>query len=91
MPELTSGTGCDSEVAGYVLDNRAAEDFFAHLMPFLLFFIESHDRAERPSLTLAVGCTGGKHRSVAVAEKIREMLESKGVAVDLFHRDIDRA
>lgn len=90
VPELSPGTGRDIQVASYVLDNGTAEDFFARFLPFLLFLIESHDRAKRPSLTLAVGCTGGKHRSVAVAERLKQLLEKSGVRVELAHRDIER-
>ncbi len=90
VPELSSGTGRDSEVAGYVLNNGEAEGFFARFIPFLLFFLQTHDKAGRPPHTLAVGCTGGRHRSVAVAEKLKDMMEQQGVTVALTHRDIER-
>lgn len=88
--ELSPGTGLDKNVAGYVLDNRAADVFFQHFEPFILHFIQSHADTKRKTLRLGVGCTGGRHRSVAVVEKVKTILEDQGVAVDLFHRDIDK-
>lgn len=88
VPELSAGTGLDKDVAGYVLDNPEAERFFSLFIPFLVYFIERHCRADRQPVRLAIGCTGGKHRSVAVVEKIRDFLEEKGIKVDMSHRDI---
>lgn len=90
IPELSSGTGQDRDVASYVLDNPVADIFFQHLHPFLVSFIEGHANTDRSDFRLAVGCTGGKHRSVAVIEKLKHILEKHGFAVDLYHRDIDK-
>ena len=90
IPELSSGTGLDQAVASYVLENTKAEKFFLHFEPFLLSYIHDHADTERPIFRLAVGCTGGRHRSVAVTERIKKILENQGVAVDMLHRDIDK-
>ena len=89
-PELSPGTGRDKQVAEYVLKNHVAELFFVHFIPFLQNFITSHDAANRSAFRLAIGCTGGRHRSVAVAEKIKEILVKNGLDVQLTHRDIDK-
>ena len=90
VPELSSGTGLDQDVADYVLDNQTANDFFHHFESFLLSYIYSHTNMDRLSLRFAIGCTGGRHRSVAVAEKIKNFLGKQGIAVDTSHRDIDK-
>ena len=90
VPELSPGTGLDQDVASYVLDNSVAENFFQHFVPFILTFVQSHADTQRELFRVGVGCTGGRHRSVAVAEKIKMILEDKNVAVELFHRDIDK-
>lgn len=90
VPELSSGTGLDQDVASYVLDNRTADDFFQHFEPFLFSYIQNHADADRSSIRFAVGCTGGRHRSVAVAEKIGKALQKQGVVVEMIHRDIKK-
>jgi len=90
IPELSPGTGQDDDVAAYVLDNSLAGDFFSCLEPFLVFYIQGHAGTGRPEYRLAVGCTGGRHRSVAVVEYMKELLRKHGVAVETFHRDIDK-
>lgn len=90
VPELSPRTGLDRDVASYVLDNPVADTFFQNFEPFLHSFVKGHAKADRTTISLAVGCTGGRHRSVAVTENIKNILEKHGVAVDSFHRDIDK-
>ena len=90
VPELSSRTGLDRDVADYVLDNQTASDFFQHFESFLFTYIKNHANADRSSISFAVGCTGGRHRSVAVTEKVKKIIEKQGVTVDMFHRDIDK-
>lgn len=90
LPEMKNKTGREADVAAYVLDSRAAQDFFAGFEPFLESFLSSHAVAGRESIRLAVGCTGGRHRSVAVAEHIRQFLEGRDYAVQLYHRDLEK-
>lgn len=91
VAKLSDGTGLDQNVSSYVLDNSIAEKFFNIFEPFLLSYIQTHADTDRKTFLLSVGCTGGKHRSVAVAEKIKMILADHGVTVDLFHRDIQKA
>jgi UPF0042 nucleotide-binding protein len=89
-PELKPYTGQDTRVAGYALDNPAGARFFALIEPLLAFLVEQYTAGGRETLTLSVGCTGGKHRSVAVVERLRGFLAELGADVYLFHRDIDK-
>lgn len=90
VPELKPHPGTDPRVASFVLgqaDAKAFLDRFAELCGFLL----PRYRAEGKSyLTIALGCTGGKHRSVAVAGALAERLERAGQPVRLWHRDVDK-
>jgi UPF0042 nucleotide-binding protein len=90
VPGLKDGTGLDQRVSGYVLDSPEAGDFFGVFMPVLLAYIENHARAGRESMRLAVGCTGGRHRSVAVAEYLRRALDNPAYELTVFHRDIEK-
>ena len=90
VPELSPHTGLEPDVSKYVLETSLAEDFFRHLQPLLFFFIQSHLDAGKNGLRIGIGCTGGRHRSVAVVEKLKEILQECGVTVNAFHRDIDK-
>lgn len=90
VPELKEGTGLETRISEYVLDNSVAQDFFKLFEPVLLSYISKHFNAGRRSLHLAVGCTGGRHRSVAVVEYLRSILNSKAYELTVFHRDIDK-
>ncbi|MCL2458635.1 MAG: hypothetical protein FWF31_07270 [Desulfobulbus sp.] len=90
VPELRLHTGLEAEVASYVLANEAGERFLALLEPLLLFVVDEHAARDRESLTLAIGCTGGKHRSVALVEHLRLLLAAKGYSPEAHHRDIDK-
>jgi RNase adapter protein RapZ len=90
IPELKPFPGTDPRVARFVLgqaDAKAFLDRFAELCGFLL----PRYRTEGKSyLTIAIGCTGGKHRSVAVAGALSERLEAAGQPVRLWHRDVEK-
>ncbi len=88
--ELRPHTGLDARVAGYALDNAAGAEFFALLEPLLGFLVAQYTAGGRENLTLAVGCTGGKHRSVAVVEHLRAFLAQNGREAQVFHRDVDK-
>jgi len=90
VPELQPRTGLEAEVADYVLANEAGERFLALLEPLLLFTVDEHAAGGRESLTLAMGCTGGKHRSVALVEHLRLLLAANGYSPEVRHRDIGK-
>lgn len=90
VPELRPGTGKEADVADYVLASEAGRMFWQHLAPLLDFLVDRNLAAEKKTLRIAVGCTGGRHRSVAVTEKIAAHLAAQPVELTVFHRDIDR-
>ncbi len=90
VPELQAGTGLESRISEYVLDNRVARDFFMLFEPMLLSYINNHLNSGRDTLQLAVGCTGGRHRSVAVTEYLGSILNKGLHEFTVFHRDIDK-
>ena len=90
VAELKEKTGLDAAVAAHALKNDSGSQFLAYLFPLLDFLLPEFEQAGKAYLTIAVGCTGGKHRSVAVAEEIYRHLAGGKWPVKLFHRDIDR-
>jgi UPF0042 nucleotide-binding protein len=90
-PELRSQTGLDSAVSEYVLSQEGAGEFISAYATALSPVLAGYQRENKRHATIAVGCTGGKHRSVAVVEVLAELLrEFPGVAVSVKHRDLGR-
>ena len=83
-------TGLEKQVAQYVLDNDVTREFLRHYMSLLRFLIPHYRQEGKKNLAIAVGCTGGHHRSVALAEKIAKRLNHSGYQASVTHRDIDR-
>jgi len=90
VAELKEKTGLDAPVAAHALDNASGSQFFVHLFALLDFLLPEFEQAGKAYLTIAVGCTGGKHRSVAVAEEIHRHLAGGKWVVKLFHRDMEK-
>ncbi|BCL61944.1 hypothetical protein DGMP_26370 [Desulfomarina profundi] len=90
VKELRAGTGREKDVAGYVLESSEGEDFAHHLQPMIRFLVGQYQKSGRKSLRIAFGCTGGRHRSVAIAESMAVFLADFSVEWVVFHRDIDR-
>lgn len=89
VPGLREKTGLDAEVASYVLSQEEAKEFEGDVWQLLEHSLPRYARDGKAYLTIAVGCTGGKHRSVAMAEKLAKRLEA-GHSVVLAHRDLPR-
>jgi UPF0042 nucleotide-binding protein len=90
IPELRPFTGQDAAVRDYVLTQPAAEQFLTAYVEVLRVSLAGFENEGKRFVTLAVGCTGGKHRSVAIAERLAARLEGTGVDVQLIHRDLGR-
>ena len=88
IPELRPLTGRDAAVSEFVLRQEGAQDFVDRVVAMLEPVIEGYLREGRRYVTVAVGCTGGKHRSVAVAEALKSRLSSEEVATFVVHRDL---
>jgi UPF0042 nucleotide-binding protein len=84
-------TGHDPAVADHIKEDPDFEAFFGSLLGFLFPLLPRYKDEGKSYLTLAIGCTGGRHRSVFVADQLATMLAAQGYAVALTHRDIDRA
>jgi len=90
VPELKHLSGLDQEVAKFVLNAHLTTRFLSHLKRFLDFLLPNYIEEGKSHLTIAIGCTGGKHRSVVIAEALKTYLESKEHLVTVEHRDIER-
>jgi UPF0042 nucleotide-binding protein len=86
---LRPKTGMDPEVAAYVLEAPETQEFLRHLRPLLDFALPHYAREGKAYLTVALGCTGGRHRSVAMAEELARQL-GEGNEVVVSHRDVGR-
>jgi UPF0042 nucleotide-binding protein len=90
VPELRALTGRDGGVSDYVLSQPGAADFLAHFVPLVANVGEGYLREGKRFMTIAIGCTGGKHRSVAMSEEISTRLRDLGVDAVAAHRDLGR-
>lgn len=90
-PDLRPLTGVDAEVKDYVLSREGAAEFLDHYVAALTPVLAGFQRENKRLASLAVGCTGGKHRSVAMARELADRLAGlPGVSVNLRHRDLGR-
>jgi UPF0042 nucleotide-binding protein len=90
IDELRPQTGLDEPVRAYVESGTQAGEFYGRLLPLLEFLVPAYVAEGKSHLTIAVGCTGGRHRSVTVADRIRRALEGRdGVVVRVKHRDLE--
>lgn len=89
-PALRAQTGRDPAVGQMISGDEDFEPFMGGIEAMLAMLLPRYEKEGKSYLTIAVGCTGGRHRSVFVAERIAEKLASGGRAVHLSHRDIDR-
>jgi UPF0042 nucleotide-binding protein len=90
IPELRPHTGLDQDVRDYVLSQAGAGEFLDVYTQLLRLVGAGYQREGKRYLTLAIGCTGGKHRSVAMAEEIAKRLVGDGVQTTVAHRDLGR-
>jgi UPF0042 nucleotide-binding protein len=91
IPELREHTGRDEDVRDYVLSQEGAGEFVDRYLELLALVAAGYRREGKRYLTLAVGCTGGKHRSVAISEEIgRRLAGVDGTTVRVTHRDLGR-
>lgn len=90
VDELRPLTGTDREVREYVESGTQAGEFYGRLLPLLEFLVPAYVAEGKSHLTIAIGCTGGRHRSLTVADRIRRDLEGRGgVIVRVKHRDVE--
>ncbi|GHJ60283.1 nucleotide-binding protein [Nocardioides sp. OK12] len=90
IPELRPHTGRDQEVSDYVLSQPGAAEFLDGYLPVLTGVAEGYLREGKRFMRVAIGCTGGKHRSVAMTEEITQRLVDLGLRATATHRDLGR-
>jgi UPF0042 nucleotide-binding protein len=91
IPELSGHTGLEDEVRDYVLSQPGAMEFIEAYVTALVPVLEGYRRENKRHATIALGCTGGKHRSVAIAEELgRQLSALPGLNISVKHRDLGR-
>lgn len=83
LPELKHLTGNDQPVQDYVMQSQLAKDFYSHLKALLKVALPGYIQEGKSSLTIAIGCTGGQHRSVTIANQLNQDLRKDGYTVNL--------
>ena len=89
VPELRNKTGKDDAVYEYVMKSEKTEEFYQKFVSLLKYVIPGYIAEGKSNVTIAIGCTGGQHRSVALAERIGNEL-SKKYPVHMSHRDMNK-
>jgi len=90
IPELRAGSGKDPDVADYVMSQPGAVEFIDAYVPVLEGVASGYLREGKRFMTVAIGCTGGRHRSVAMTEEIARRLKASGFETRASHRDLGR-
>ena len=89
IPELRPFTGLDKRVFDYVMNKEETQVFYQKLLDLLETAIPGYIKEGKEKLTIAIGCTGGQHRSVSIAQQLARDL-SKKYPVDITHREVSR-
>lgn len=90
IPELKQQTGLDAPVRAYVLSYQQTKDYLSRLEDLLAFSLPLYVDEGKTSLVIAVGCTGGRHRSVCLARMVGDFVARRGYPVVVTHRDISK-
>ncbi len=89
--DLRELTGLDDAVVEYVEGSDGIRDFYDHLTPLLDYLLPKYEQEGKSHLTIGVGCTGGRHRSVVIAEHLARVYAARGdLLVDVVHRDVQK-
>lgn len=90
VPELKAHLGTERPVQDYVFKFDESKEFLRRILELLEFLLPLYEKEGKSYVTVAVGCTGGRHRSVAMVEELRRSLEEAGRAVRMLHRDAEK-
>lgn len=90
IPELKPKTGIDAEVSNYVMNFTESKIFLNKMVDMINFLLPQYVKEGKCHLVIGIGCTGGKHRSVAIANQLYLSLKRKEISVVIEHRDIER-
>jgi UPF0042 nucleotide-binding protein len=87
---LRPKTGLDPEVIEYLRNQQGYDEFYGKLLDFVTYVLPGYRKEMKSYLTIGIGCTGGKHRSVAIGQRLSDDLEAAGYAIETVHRDYKR-
>lgn len=90
VPALQRLVGTEDRVQDYVLAAPEAQEFLCRFVDLLVFLLPQYEKEGKTTVTAAIGCTGGKHRSVSLIEEIGRRLQSEGREIRILHRDIEK-
>lgn len=90
VPELRAFSGLDQAVRDYVLSDPLCKSFLDHLQKLFHFLLPQYQKEGKTYLTISIGCTGGRHRSVSVVERLRPWIAGEGMTVKVLHRDVEK-
>lgn len=90
IAELKNQTGLDEPVRSFVFGYQQTRDFMRHIQDFLSFLLPQFVEEGKTALVIAIGCTGGRHRSVAITRAVAEFIRQKGYSASESHRDMTR-
>ena len=90
VPHLQAHTGSDPEVAEYMNSHQATHKFLSHVHAFIEFLLPQYEKEGKSYVTISIGCTGGRHRSVFIANAIGRHLEQQNYRVKVSHRDTEK-
>jgi UPF0042 nucleotide-binding protein len=89
--ELRDLTGLDQPVIDYVESSNGIQEFYDRLVPLLDYLLPAYEQEGKSHLTVCIGCTGGRHRSVVIAQHLARIYEQRDdILVDVVHRDVDK-
>jgi len=88
IDELREKTGKSKKVKDYVLERPETKDFIDKLFHFIDYLMPNFVEEGKSYLNVSIGCTGGKHRAVVIAEELKQHLAHKGYKVRVYHRDV---
>ncbi len=91
VPELTNKSGLERDVSDYVFGSDISRQFLTRLEELVEFLLPNYEEEGKLTLTVCIGCTGGRHRSVAVTEALARHFNSLGQETECIHRDINKA
>ena len=89
VPELNPLSGRDDEVQNYLSKIPEKQEFMERLISLMEFILKNYEKSGKKQLHVAIGCTGGRHRSVAIAEQLSKIISDIGFRTAINHRDID--
>lgn len=90
VPSLQRRVGTEEPVQDYVLAAPEAQEFLRRFQDLLVFLLPLYEKEGKTSVTVAIGCTGGKHRSVSLIEELGRRLEAEGREIRILHRDVEK-